>query len=80
VVAAFLIFALIGVGIGALVADQTAAVAGLLVFLFVVDPALPASRPCTAGRSILPGAASDSLTQWSQAHQKLLRPWQGGLC
>jgi ABC-2 type transport system permease protein len=79
VVAAFLLFAVMGVGVGALVGDQTAAVVGLLVFLFVVGPALTSISALHGWSIYLPGAAADGLTQWSQAHHRLLRPWQGGL-
>jgi len=73
------VFALIGVGLGALVRDQVATVVGLLVYLFVVEPIITRIGALEAWSKYLPGAAEDALTQISQSNQHLLAPWQGGL-
>ena len=79
VVVAISVFALIGVGLGALVRDQVATVVGLLVYLFVVEPIITRIGALEAWSKYLPGAAEDALTQISQSNQHLLAPWQGGL-
>jgi hypothetical protein len=52
VVAAVALFALLGVGLGALLRDQVAAVVGLLVYLFVAERSSPGSPHCRTGPSI----------------------------
>lgn len=79
VVAAVAVFGLVGVGLGALLRDQVAATAGLLVYLFVVEPIVTRVEALGAWTSYLPGAASSALTRVSQAGQDFLEPWQGGL-
>jgi len=79
VIAGTAAYALIGVGLGALLRDQVATVAGLLVYLFVVEPLLirvPSLRDWTM---YLPGPATNALTQVVQSNQRFLEPWQGGL-
>jgi len=77
VVAAAALFAVIGVGCGALVGNQVGCVVVLLTYLLVVDPLL-LSIP-GAWQIYLPGAAADALTQVSEVHTRLLTAWQGGL-
>lgn len=79
VVAAVAVFGLVGVGLGALLRDQVATVAGLLVYLFVVEPIVTRVEALGAWTSYLPGAASSALTGVSQAGQDFLEPWRGGL-
>lgn len=79
VVAAVTAFALLGVGLGALLRDQVAAVVGLLVYLFVAEPIvtrIPALHDWTV---YLPGPSAGALTQITLIDQDFLQPWQGGL-
>jgi ABC-type transport system involved in multi-copper enzyme maturation permease subunit len=78
VVAAVALFALLGVGLGALVRDQVAAVVGLLVYLFVAEPIvtrIPALQDWTV---FLPGPSASALTGITLTDQDFLQPWQGG--
>jgi ABC-type transport system involved in multi-copper enzyme maturation permease subunit len=78
VIAAVTAFALLGVGLGALLRDQVAAVVGLLVYLFVAEPIvtrIPALQDWTI---YLPGPSSSALTQITLVDQTFLEPWQGG--
>lgn len=73
------IYGPLGVGIGALARNQTAAVVGLLIYLFVLDPlltAIPALHPLTR---YLPGPASTALTGRATPNFPLLPAWGGGL-
>ncbi|MBW0009633.1 MAG: hypothetical protein JO063_05855 [Pseudonocardiales bacterium] len=73
------IYGPLGVGIGALVRNQVAAVVGLLVYLFVLDrvlTAIPALQPVTR---YLPGPAGDALTGGTLPNFPLLPAWAGGL-
>lgn len=79
VVAGVAIFAVVGVGLGALLRDQVATVVGLLVYLFIVEPILTRIQALQVWAKYLPGAAEDALTQVAQANQRLLDPWQGGV-
>ena len=79
VVAAVAAFALLGVGLGALLRDQVAAVVGLLVYLFVAEPIvtrIPALQDWTV---FLPGPSASALTQITLTDQDFLQPWQGGV-
>ena len=75
---AFILWALIGVGIGALVRNQVGAIVGGLVYLFVVEPVIR-QIPATAGAyKWMPGGALEALTATFQGPE-LLGVWQGGL-
>jgi hypothetical protein len=75
---ALVIYALIGVGIGALVRNQVGAIVGGLVYLFVVE-GLIRSIPATSGAyKWLPGGALEAMTATFQGPD-LLGAWQGGL-
>jgi hypothetical protein len=79
VVAAVALFALLGIGLGALLRDQVAAVVGLLVYLFVAEPIvtrIPALHDWTV---YLPGPSASALTQITLTDQDFLQPWQGGV-
>jgi ABC-type transport system involved in multi-copper enzyme maturation permease subunit len=79
VVAAVAAFALLGVGLGALLRDQVAAVVGLLVYLFVAEPILtriPALQDWTV---FLPGPSASALTGITLIDRDFLLPWQGGV-
>jgi ABC-2 type transport system permease protein len=75
---ALVIYALIGVGIGALLRNQVGAIVGGLVYLFVVEPVI-ASIPATSGAyKWMPGGALEAMTATFQGTD-LLGAWQGGL-
>jgi len=78
-VASAAIYALIGVGLGALLREQVAAVVGLLIYLFVLDPILANIPALDAWTRYLPGPADNALTGISLTTQQYLQPWQGGL-
>jgi hypothetical protein len=73
------IFALLGVGLGALLRNQVAAVVGLLVYRFVAEPILTGIPALGDWTIYLPGSASAALTQVSLTTQEYLQAWQGGL-
>ena len=77
--AALVIYAVMGVGIGALLRNQVGAIVGALVYLFVVEGivirAIPAIAPLFTG---LPGGALQAMTATLDATD-LLDPWQGAL-
>jgi len=76
--AALVIYAVIGVGIGALLRNQVGAIVGALVYLYVVEPVLR-SIPATAPAfKWLPGGALQAMTA-SLDNTDLLQPWQGAL-
>jgi ABC-2 type transport system permease protein len=73
------IFGLAGVGLGAILGSQIAAVAGLLLYLYVAEPLVSHIGAWHSWTAYLPGVAADGLTQASQAGVRLLAPWLGGL-
>jgi len=79
VMADVVIFALLGVGLGALLRNQVAAVVGLLVYRFVAEPILTGIPALGDWTIYLPGSASAALTQVSLTTQEYLQAWQGGL-
>lgn len=79
VVADTAIFGLVGAGLGALLRNQVAAVVGLLVYRFVIEPILTSIPALTDWTIYLPGSASAALTQVSLTTQQYLDAWQGGL-
>ncbi len=74
------IYGIVGVGVGALVRNQVAAVVLTLAFLFVVEP-LVGNIPWVRDHvyKFLPGGAAAAVTQATQPNATLLEPWQGGL-
>jgi ABC-type transport system involved in multi-copper enzyme maturation permease subunit len=75
---ALVVYALIGVGVGALVRNQVGAIVGSLVYLFVVEPIIR-QIPATAGfYKWLPGGALEAVTATFRGPE-LLTAWQGGL-
>lgn len=87
---AYVLWALIGVGIGALVRNQVAAIVGVLVFTQFVEPIGRAASGFVEGLAdftqYLPGAASDALVGASVFTMSIpddaltqLEWWQGGL-
>lgn len=79
VIADVTIFAVIGVGLGALLRNQVATVVGLLVYRFVAEPIVTTVPALTEWTAYLPGSASAALTQVSLSTQDYLDPWLGGL-
>jgi ABC-2 type transport system permease protein len=72
------IYAVIGVGVGALLRNQVGAIVGALVYLFVVEgviQSIPATQPAYKW---MPGGALDATLPTFQ-QVDLLEPWQGGL-
>jgi ABC-2 type transport system permease protein len=75
---ALMIYAVIGVGLGALLRNQVGAIVGGLVYLFVIEPIIR-SVPATAGAyKWMPGGALEALTATFQGPE-VLEAWQGGL-
>jgi ABC-type transport system involved in multi-copper enzyme maturation permease subunit len=79
VTAAVAVFAMLGVGLGALLREQVATVAGLLLYLFVVERVLTSIATMDRWTSYLPGQAQEALVGSTLTNQRLLEPWQGGL-
>ena len=77
--AALVIYAVIGVGVGALLRSQVGAIVGALVYLFVIEGivfrAIPVLAPAIKW---LPGGALEAMTA-TLNETELLEPWQGGL-
>jgi ABC-type transport system involved in multi-copper enzyme maturation permease subunit len=80
VLASAAVYALLGVGLGALIRNQIAAVVGALVYLFVVE-GFAANLPKVRDYyRYLPGGANSALTSNFQGpNTPLLEPYQGGL-
>jgi ABC-type transport system involved in multi-copper enzyme maturation permease subunit len=75
---ALVIYALMGVGIGALLRNQVGAIVGGLVYLFVVEPVIR-SIPATSGAyKWMPGGGLEAMTATFRGPD-LLGAWQGGL-
>jgi ABC-2 type transport system permease protein len=79
VVASVAVFGMAGAGVGALVHGQLAAVAGMLIYLYVAEPLVSHIAALHAWTAYLPGVAADGLTQATQTGVQLLPAWQGGL-
>ena len=76
--AALVIYALIGVGVGALLKNQVGAIVGGLVYLFVVEPVIR-SIPATSGAyKWMPGGGLEAMTATFQGPD-LLGAWEGAL-
>jgi ABC-type transport system involved in multi-copper enzyme maturation permease subunit len=74
------IYAILGVGLGALLKNQVAAVVGLLVYLLVVGPILTAIDSIRSVTKFLPDAAGSALVQTTpNSGSALLDQWQGGV-
>lgn len=79
VVASVALFALLGVGLGALLRDQVATVVGLLVYLFVAEPVVTRIPALGDWTIYLPGPAANGLTRTTLTDQVFLEPLEGGL-
>ena len=82
-IAVVAVYGIIGVGVGALLRNQVAAVVGIVIYLFVVEPILSAIPRVQEAYPYLPGGAASALTATedpnAQSPVDLLEPWQGGL-
>jgi len=76
--AALVIYAVIGVGVGALVRNQVGAIVGVLVYLFVIETIVQAIPAINGAYKWLPGGALEALTATFN-QTELLERWQGGL-
>ncbi len=80
---AIVVYAVIGVGLGALLRNQVGAIVGALVYLYVVEPLLSAFEATSAVYKWLPGGALEAMTTTFRGPQAiapdLLERWQGGL-
>jgi len=72
------VFAVIGVGVGALLRNQVAAIVASLVYLYVIEPIVASIGVLQAAYKWLPGGAARAITTSFQAPE-LLQPWQGAL-
>jgi ABC-type transport system involved in multi-copper enzyme maturation permease subunit len=72
------VFAVIGVGVGALLRNQVGAIVGALVYLYVVEPIISSIGAIQGAYKWLPGGAVQAITSDFQAPD-LLEPWQGAL-
>ena len=84
VVVATAIYGIFGVGLGALLRNQVAAVVGLVIYLFVAEPILSSIPKVRAAYPYLPGGAGSALTQTIDPNGQnsgytLLHAWEGGL-
>jgi ABC-2 type transport system permease protein len=77
------IFGIIGVGVGALIRNQVAAVVGLILYLFLIEGILSAIPKVQEAYPYLPGGAATALISSAETSDgigvDLLEPWQGGL-
>jgi hypothetical protein len=82
-IVAVAIFGIIGVGVGALLRNQVAAVVGLVIYLFLIEGILSAIPKVQEAYPYLPGGAAAGLIRTQdpnvQSPVDLLEPWQGGL-
>ncbi|MGR6965746.1 ABC transporter permease [Geodermatophilus sp. URMC 61] len=80
---AIVVYAVIGVGLGALLRNQVGAIVGALVYLYVVEPLLSAFSATAAVYKWLPGGALEAMTTSFRGPEAiapdLLERWQGGL-
>jgi len=72
------VYAVIGVGIGALLRNQVGAIVGSMVYLFVIEPIIAAIPAIQGAYKWLPGGAVSAITESSQG-PTVLAPWQGAL-
>jgi ABC-2 type transport system permease protein len=75
---ALVVYALIGVGIGALLRNQVGAIVGGLVYLFVVEPVIRSIPATSSAYKWMPGGGLEAMTATFQGPD-LLGAWEGGL-
>jgi ABC-2 type transport system permease protein len=78
------IYGILGVGVGALIRNQVAAVVGIVLYLFLVENIISSIPKVQAAYPYLPGGATSALTQTADPNAQvsgytLLDPWVGGL-
>jgi ABC-2 type transport system permease protein len=78
VAAGVAVYALLGVGLGALIRNQIATVVGALVYLFLLEPIISGIPKVRDYYKYFPGGAISALTR-RFAGVDLLQPYQGGL-
>ncbi|HWM02506.1 MAG TPA: hypothetical protein VNP92_09235 [Actinophytocola sp.] len=78
-IAGIAVYSVLGVGVGALIRNQIAAVVGSLVYLYVIEAFVSALPTIRDYYQYLPGGANAALTGATQPGTPLLEPWQGGL-
>jgi ABC-type transport system involved in multi-copper enzyme maturation permease subunit len=78
-VAALAVYSVLGVGVGALVRNQIAAVVGTLIYLLVLEAILSVVPVVRDYYRYLPGGALNALIRSGASQVPLLAPWQGGL-
>lgn len=72
------LYGMVGVGIGALLSNQIAAIVGSLIYLFVAEPILRGVQATAGAYKWLPGGALESITA-TVGNTDLLERWQGAL-
>ena len=75
---ALVIYAVIGVGVGALLRNQVGAIVAALVYLYVVEPIIASIGVIAPAYKWLPGGAVRAMTT-PFGGPDVLQPWQGGL-
>ena len=79
-IAVVVIYSMVGVGIGAFMRNQIAAVIGTLAYLFVLEPLMTIIPFVKEIYRYLPGAAATAITAGpTRGGPQLLDPWLGGL-
>jgi len=76
---AIAVYALVGVGVGALIRNQIAAVVGTLIYLFVLENLVSGIPHVRNYYKWFPGGAAQSLAGSSSNNFHLFHQWQGGL-
>jgi hypothetical protein len=76
---ALVVYAVTGVGVGALVRNQVGAVVGALVYLRVVEPIIAAVPATAPAYQWLPGGALAAMTAGAPGGPDVLEPWQGAV-
>lgn len=79
VVVGIAVYAVLGVGVGALIRNQIAAIVGALVYLFIVEGFVANLPTIRDYYKYFPGGANNALVGAEQPGLSLLEPWQGGL-
>jgi hypothetical protein len=74
---ALVVYAVIGVGVGALLRNQVGAIVGALVYLRVVEPIIAAVPATAPAYKWLPGGALQAMTAGIPGGPDVLQPWQG---
>lgn len=76
------LYGIVGVGVGALIRNQIAAVVGLLAYLFVIENILRSISSVQGVYKFLPGGATQAMTTYTTlpgTDDNLLSPVQGGI-